>query len=198
MKRAFDIVASALGLIFLFPLLGIAALLVKLTSRGPVFFRQERVGRGFRPFRIRKFRTMVADAPSRGGAITVGGDPRVTGVGRVLRACKIDELPQLFNVLTGDMSLVGPRPEVPRYVELFRADYEEVLKVRPGITDLASIEFRDESELLARAANPEEHYRGVILPRKIALAKEYVSRSTFLFDLGVIFRTLFRIARPSS
>jgi lipopolysaccharide/colanic/teichoic acid biosynthesis glycosyltransferase len=142
MKRTFDIVAAALGVVILSPLLLMAAVLVKLSSPGPVFFQQERIGKGFRPFLIYKFRTMRPDAPATGMLITVGNDPRVTRIGRLLRKTKIDELPQLINVLKGDMSLVGPRPEVPKYVELFRADYDEILRVRPGITDLASLKYR--------------------------------------------------------
>jgi lipopolysaccharide/colanic/teichoic acid biosynthesis glycosyltransferase len=143
MKRLFDIVASAAGLILLSPVMLLTALLIKLDSRGPVFFKQQRVGKGFRPFLIYKFRTMVEDAPQRGSSITVGADPRITRIGRFLRKTKFDELPQLINVLKGDMSLVGPRPEVPRYVEMFRDDYEEILRVRPGITDTASLKYED-------------------------------------------------------
>jgi len=163
---------------------------VALDSPGPVFFRQVRVGRGFRPFRIIKFRTMVEDAARRGGPLSIGADPRVTRVGRWLRRLKLDELPQLFNVLAGDMSLVGPRPEVPEYVERYRADYADILTVRPGMTDLASLKYRDESALLAAAADPGAEYVRVILPDKIRLAREYVRRSSVLFDLSLILRTL--------
>lgn len=193
-KRAFDAVAAALGLLLLSPFFLLAALAIKLTSRGPVFFRQERVGKDFRTFRIYKFRTMVVDAPRLGGQITAGNDPRITGIGRILRKTKLDELPQLINVLRGDMSLVGPRPEVPRYVELFRDDYRVVLKVRPGITDLASLKYRDESEILGRSANPDETYLREILPDKIALAKEYIENRSFWYDLGLILRTLWKVA----
>jgi lipopolysaccharide/colanic/teichoic acid biosynthesis glycosyltransferase len=146
-KRVFDIVFASLGLLCLSPLLLPVALLIKLDSPGPVFFRQERMGRGFRPFRIYKFRTMVRDAPRHGGPITFGADPRITTVGRALRKTKIDELPQLINVLRGQMSFVGPRPEVRRYVELFREDYEDILRVLPGITDLASLKYRHEESM---------------------------------------------------
>jgi lipopolysaccharide/colanic/teichoic acid biosynthesis glycosyltransferase len=190
LKRAIDILLAALGLAILSPFLALAALAVRLSSPGPVFFRQERVGRGFQPFFILKFRSMVRDAPQRGAAITSGEDPRITRVGRILRATKIDELPQLVNVLRGEMSLVGPRPEVPKYVELFRADYEEILRVRPGITDLASLRYHDEAAILGQAENPEEEYVGRVLPEKIKLAKEYVARSSVLFDLRVIVATL--------
>ncbi len=194
MKRAFDIVASGIGLVLLAPLFAVAALAVKLTSAGPVFFCQQRVGKLFRPFTIYKFRTMVADAPEKGGQITSAGDHRITRVGAVLRRVKMDELPQLVNVFKGDMSLVGPRPEVQRYVDQFQQDYQEILTVRPGITDLASLKYRDESEVLGQYQDPAAAYVAVILPDKIALAKEYVRRSSLLFDIGVIFRTLLKLA----
>jgi lipopolysaccharide/colanic/teichoic acid biosynthesis glycosyltransferase len=194
MKRLLDIVAAALGLVLLSPLLACLAVAVKLGSSGPVFFRQQRVGSGFRPFVMLKFRTMVADAPRLGGPITVGADPRITGVGRFLRKTKLDELPQLFNVLRGDMSLVGPRPEVDRYVEMFRRDYAEILAVRPGITDLASIRYRDEASILAAAKDPEEEYVRRILPEKIRLAKEYARRRSLPLDLAIIFATVLHLA----
>ena len=172
------------------------AIAVKLGSAGPVFFRQERVGRGFRPFRIFKFRTMVVDAPQRGGQITSGSDdPRITRVGRFLRRWKLDELPQFLNVVVGEMSLVGPRPEVPRFVEMFRSDYDDILKVRPGITDLASIKFRDEASFLAGTSNPEQVYVQQILPEKLALAHDYVARASFGMDLRILFQTVWRMAR---
>lgn len=189
-KRCWDIVTSGLGLIILSPLLLLVAVLVKLTSPGPVFFRQERIGRGGRPFQILKFRSMVSDAPVRGAPITFGNDPRITPLGHILRKSKIDELPQLINVLRGDMSLVGPRPEIRKYVEMFRSDYEEILQVRPGITDLASIEFRDEAALLGRAADPETEYVNRVLPKKIRLAKVYVAQASFIKDVAIILRTL--------
>jgi lipopolysaccharide/colanic/teichoic acid biosynthesis glycosyltransferase len=136
---------------------------------------------------------MVADASSRGGQLTCGADPRVTRVGRILRKTKIDELPQLVNVLRGEMSLVGPRPEVPRYVELFKSEYEEILRVQPGMTDLASIQYVDESSILQRAEDPEREYVTTVLPEKIALAKQYVARSSLSFDLSLILRTLLKI-----
>jgi lipopolysaccharide/colanic/teichoic acid biosynthesis glycosyltransferase len=169
---------------------------VKLGSPGPVLFRHARMGKNFLPFDVLKFRTMVQDAPKLGGPITFGDDPRITRIGRLLRKSKIDELPQLFNVLLGEMSMVGPRPEVRKYVEMFRADYEEILRFRPGITDLASIEFCDEADLLGRAADPEAEYVGRVLPEKIRLAKKYIQRQSLFFDLKIIFGTLFRIARP--
>jgi len=192
-KRAFDVAVSLFGLAVLSPLLIVIALLVKLTSSGPVFFKQERIGRHFRPFFIYKFRSMVQDAPAKGGPITFGNDLRITGVGRFLRKTKIDELPQLVNVLKGDMSLVGPRPEVREYVDMFREDYREILQVRPGITDLASLEYRDEAAILGQADDPEEEYVNRVLPEKIRLAKEHIERSSFPFDLAIVVRTLFRL-----
>ncbi len=192
LKRAFDIAASALGLVLLAPLLLVAAVCVKLDSPGPAIYRQERVGRGGRRFRIHKFRTMrVADAASAGSGITVGADPRITRVGAFLRRTKLDELPQLVDVLAGDMSLVGPRPELPAYVAGYPADVRaKVLSVRPGITDLASLRFRDESALLARSPDPEREYRQVVLPAKLELACEYVDTATFAGDLRLIGLTL--------
>jgi lipopolysaccharide/colanic/teichoic acid biosynthesis glycosyltransferase len=187
-KRIFDFASALLGLIIVSPLLVIIAIAVKLSSPGPVFFRQTRVGLGFQPFRIVKFRTMREKMD--GPLITARGDRRVTGVGRMLRLTKLDELPQLWNVLAGDMSLVGPRPEIPEYVEKFRRDYEEILTVRPGITDPASIEFRREENLLAQSDDPEAKYLSAILPRKLAMAREYVKTRTFLGDLILIFRTI--------
>ncbi len=189
MKRLFDMVAAAVGLVLLSPLLLLTAVLVKVTSPGPVLFHQERIGRGGAAFSLLKFRTMVKDAPKLGGQITVGDDPRVTGVGRWLRKTKLDELPQLFNVLRGDMSLVGPRPEVRRYVEMFADDYAEILRLRPGMTDLASIKYRDEAAILGQAADPEEEYVRRVLPEKIRLAREYVRRQSLLLDLIIICRT---------
>lgn len=198
MKRAFDIVMAAVGLIGLSPFFLFIALLIKLSSPGPTLFRQERIGKGGRPFLIYKFRTMVCDASRTGRLITVGADPRITRVGRMLRKTKLDELPQLFNVLKGDMSFVGPRPEVRRYVELFRQDYEKILQVRPGITDLASLQYRYEAELLGRAADPEEEYVNRVLPEKIRLAQEYLRRSSLIFDLTLICKTLLKLFQPST
>jgi lipopolysaccharide/colanic/teichoic acid biosynthesis glycosyltransferase len=195
-KRLFDIVIVIGGLlVFGVPMLAIAAW-IRLDSPGPVFFRQERVGRGGRPFCIHKFRTMVADAPSRGPALTVGDDPRITRAGAWLRRSKLDELPQLLDVLSGDMSIVGPRPELPRYVALYPAELRaRVLSVRPGITDPVSLDFADEGELLARAADPEREYREVILPAKLRGAAAYAGRATLWTDLVIIGRTLALLAR---
>jgi lipopolysaccharide/colanic/teichoic acid biosynthesis glycosyltransferase len=193
-KRLFDVAASAIGLLCVWPLFLLVAVLIKTDSRGPVFFIQERMGRRYRPFRILKFRTMSEDAPMRGRSITCGDDPRITHVGRVLRATKIDELPQLINVIRGDMSLVGPRPELPRYVASFPDDYDEILTVRPGLTDLASIKFHDEAAILGRASHPEEMYLTQILPEKIALGKEYVRSYSFISDLLLILKTISMLA----
>ncbi|MDQ6680596.1 MAG: sugar transferase [Pseudomonadota bacterium] len=194
-KRLFDLLLSSLGLLLLWPLLVAIAAWIKLDSAGPVFFRQERVGRHGAPFRIHKFRTMqqaaAADADADASQITVGADPRITGAGRVLRRTKLDELPQLLDVLAGTMSLVGPRPEVPRYVALYPPDLRaKVLSVRPGITDLASLEYRDEAALLARAADPEREYREVVMPAKLRAAARYVDDMSLATDVRVIGATL--------
>ena len=189
-KRAFDIAAASAGLALLCPLLALIAVLVKMDSPGPILFRQERIGKGFRPFSIYKFRTMVQNASERGALVTAGDDPRITKIGRFLRKTKLDELPQLVNVLKGEMTLVGPRPEVRKYVELFHADYEEILKVRPGITDWASLKYRDEAGILGNSQQPEQEYLSRVLPEKMALAKAYVRHASFVSDLGLIFATL--------
>lgn len=195
-KRLFDLLLSSLGLLVLAPLLLLIALLIKLDSPGPVMFRQERVGRFGRPFHIHKFRTMRHEPAGQGLQITVGADRRITRVGGFLRASKLDELPQLLDVWLGDMSLVGPRPEVPRYVAHYPAELrEKVLSVRPGITDIASIEYRDESAVLARAADPEHAYIHEVLPHNLALAAQYVERSSIWLDAWLIWRTLVAIVR---
>lgn len=195
-KRLFDLLLSGLGLLVLSPLLLAVAAWIKLDSPGPVMFRQERVGRFGRTFRIHKFRTMRVDAPSLGPQITVGADPRITRSGRFLRASKLDELPQLWDVLRGAMSLVGPRPEVPRYVAMYPAALRElVLSVRPGITDPASLSFRDESELLARAADPEREYVDVVMPMKLRLAADYVRNASLAGDVRLILATLGALRR---
>lgn len=190
MKRALDVLASLLGLVVLLIPGLIVAALIRRDSPGPVFFRQERVGRFGRPFRIHKFRTMRVDA-ERAGQLTVGADARITRIGAFLRAHRLDELPQLIDVFLGDMSLVGPRPEVPRYVAHYPAALREVvLSVRPGITDPASLRFRNESEQLAAAADPEREYIEVILPAKLACAADYAQHASFITDVGVLLRTL--------
>ena len=188
-KRGFDILISTLGIVLLAPVFVTIALLVRIDSPGPSFFRQERIGRHFRPFKILKFRTMM-QAKSDDLRLTVGEDSRITAVGRWLRRSKLDELPQLFNVVAGDMSLVGPRPEIPRYVEMFRKDYEELLTVRPGITDTASIVYRDEAAILGRAQDADQVYVTMILPEKIRLAKNDLRRSSVFVDIFIIVKTL--------
>ncbi len=190
-KRLFDVVGAGLALVLFSPLLLLLALVIRLDSPGPVFFRQERVGRHGVPFRIHKFRTMVADAPARGLALTVGADPRITRCGAWLRRTRLDELPQLIDVLRGAMSLVGPRPEVPRYVQHYPSGLRErALAVRPGITDPSSLEFIDEASLLANAADPEREYIERILPRKLQCAADYADRASLWTDLRVLWRTL--------
>ena len=190
-KRMFDVAAALTGLVLLAPLFVVVAVWIRLDSPGPVFFRQERVGRGGVPFRIHKFRTMRVAAESPGPALTIGADPRITRAGAFLRRTKIDELPQLIDVLRGDMSIVGPRPEVPHFVATYPPELRaKVLSVRPGITDPASLQFRDESTLLARAADPEKEYRDVVLPAKLRLAAAYVDQATLAGDLRLIASTL--------
>ncbi len=194
-KRVLDFIAALGGLLLLWPLLLLAAVAIKLDSRGPVFFIQQRVGRNFKNFGILKFRTMVTDAEQRGGQITFGADPRITRVGHYLRQTKLDELPQLFNVLVGQMSLVGPRPEVPRYVEMYREAYAYVLSVRPGLTDLASLKYRDEAEQLAASPDPAREYADRILPDKISLGRQYIDTASLTGDLAIVLKTFMRIAR---
>jgi lipopolysaccharide/colanic/teichoic acid biosynthesis glycosyltransferase len=190
--RCFDVVASALGLLLLSPLLFVLALAIKLSDGGPVLFRQRRIGRGFCPFSVCKFRTMVPGADRLGAGITAARDPRVTGLGRVLRRYKLDELPQLWNVLRGDMALVGPRPEVPEFVESFRATYGPLLTVRPGITDPATLVFSNEEDLLSGPRSLEV-YAEQILPRKLSLSLEYFQARTWRSDVGVVLRTLAKV-----
>lgn len=190
-KRLFDLFFATAGLLLLAPLLLGIALWVRLESPGPVFFRQQRVGRFGVPFRIHKFRTMRADASTTGPDLTVGADPRITRAGFWLRRAKLDELPQLLDVIAGTMSLVGPRPEVARYVALYPpALREKVLSVRPGITDPASIEYRDEGRLLAGAVDPERFYVEQVMPVKLRRAASYVDEMSLRGDLRVIFATL--------
>jgi lipopolysaccharide/colanic/teichoic acid biosynthesis glycosyltransferase len=191
LKRLFDILFSAFVLLGLSPLLVAIAVWVKLTSPGPVFFRQSRVGQHGKEFKIFKYRTMVIDAQSKGPQITIGADSRITTAGVLLRKYKLDELPQFLNVLRGEMSVVGPRPEVPRYVSLYPANLRNiVLSVRPGITDSASVTYRSESELLAQSANPEKTYVDDILPKKLQMYKSYVENQSLIGDLLIIIRTI--------
>lgn len=168
----------------------IISIAIKLDSKGPVFFKQKRVKKNNKDFTILKFRTMVVDAPKLGMAITVGDDPRITKVGKFLRKTKLDEFPQLFNVLIGDMSFVGPRPEVRKYVDLYSDSDRDILKIRPGITDLASIKYRDESEILDKSDNPEKTYVEEIMPNKIELNKQYIENINLIHDIKIILQTL--------
>ena len=191
-KRFFDFFLSLVGLIILSPILIVVCILIKLDSKGPVFFMQTRVGKDKEYFKIFKFRTMIVDAEKQGKQITVGKDSRITKVGAVLRKYKIDELPQLINVLIGNMSLVGPRPEVPKYVDLYTDDQKKVLHVKPGITDLASIKYRDENDILATVENPEEYYINTIMKDKINLNLEYINASNVFLDFMIIIRTIIK------
>ena len=195
-KRLFDLLASGFGLLFLAPLLLLIALAVKLETPGPVFFRQERVGRGGQTFRIHKFRSMVADAERHGPQITVGKDARVTEVGAVLRRYKLDELAQLIDVFFGDMSFVGPRPEVPKYVSYYSEDDRNIIfSVRPGITDWASINFKDENDILAKAIDPHIAYVEEIIPIKIEYYRDYVNNNSFFSDIKIIIKTIRAVAK---
>ncbi|MGK7944885.1 MAG: sugar transferase [Microcystaceae cyanobacterium] len=194
-KRLFDIVVAFLGLMVLLPVLIPIAIWIKLDSPGSIFFRQVRVGKEGKEFEIFKFRTMVSDAEKKGKLLTVGEDPRITRSGHFLRKYKLDELPQLLNVLRGQMSFVGPRPEVPRYVSLYSEQQRQVLAVRPGITDLASIQFRNENDLLASVNDPENYYIETIMPHKLSLNMTYISQANLWNDLKIIVTTLFKIVK---
>ena len=195
MKRLFDVIASGFGLIVLSPLFIILAIWIKLDSKGPVFYRQVRVGYKNKDFRIFKFRSMRVGA-DKGSLVTIGGhDPRVTRSGYFIRKFKFDELPQLINVFLGDMSLVGPRPEVRHYVDYWTPEQMHVLDVRPGITDPASIKFRNENDLMEKAEDPEKYYIEVIMQEKIKLYLEYVEKHSFFYDLGLIFKTFWVIVK---
>ena len=196
MKRLFDIVFAALGLIVLCPVLLIVTVIIKMGSPGPVLFRQQRVGRYGQPFRIMKFRTMVVDAEKLGGQLTPTSDPRITPIGRFLRKYKLDELPQLLNVLVGQMSFVGPRPEVQRYVDLYTEEQKRVLKIQPGITDLASIRYRAEGAILAKASDPHQFYIDVVMPDKIRLNMEYAAKANVLTDTVIIMQTVGVLPKP--
>lgn len=194
-KRLFDLVVSSVAIVLLSPVFLLIAILIKLDSKGPVFFLQSRVGKDEKIFQIFKFRTMVVDAEKLGKQITVGRDPRITRVGHFLRKYKIDELPQLFNVFNGTMSFVGPRPEVPRYTALYNSEQREVLRVRPGITDLASIKYRDENEVLAQSDNPEKTYIEEVMVDKLQLNLDYIRNRSFWVDIKIIFQTIYKIVK---
>jgi lipopolysaccharide/colanic/teichoic acid biosynthesis glycosyltransferase len=197
LKRLFDLVFSLAGLVILSPLFLVISVVVALGSRGGIFYRQKRVGLRGREFQLYKFRTMKVNSDQL-GLLTVGGkDPRITSAGRVLRRYKLDELPQLLNVLNGTMSLVGPRPEVKKYTDLYTADQKKVLEVRPGITDYASLAYFEESELLARSTHPESTYINQIMPAKLELNKKYLQKQGLATDISIIFQTIARIFRRS-
>lgn len=192
MKRAFDFIFSFIGLILLSPIFLIISLLIALSSKGGVFYKQTRVGKDNIDFKVYKFRSMIVNADKK-GLLSIGKDgrdPRITKIGYILRKYKLDELPQLINVLKGDMSLVGPRPEVRKYVDLYDNKQKEILKVRPGITDIASITFRNENDLLSQNPNPEDYYIQEIMPKKISLSLEYVKTRTLIKDIKLIFKTI--------
>ncbi len=194
-KRCFDIIFAFFGIMLLLWLFLIIAMAIKCSSEGPVLFKQERVGRYGKTFKIWKFRSMIVNAESKGMQITTGCDNRITRVGKFIRKTKIDELPQLFNVLSGKMSFVGPRPEVLKYVALYNDDQLRVLSVKPGITDLASIEFRNENDLLKDDENPEKKYIEDIMPKKLALNLKYIEKAGFFYDISLIFKTIGKVIK---
>ncbi|MGI6339918.1 MAG: sugar transferase [Bacteroidales bacterium] len=189
LKRIFDIIASFLGLLVLFPFLLIAGLLVKFSSKGPVLFRQERAGRHGKPFTIYKFRTMIVDHG--GSSISVKGEKRITPVGAILRKLKIDELPELWNILIGDMSFVGPRPDMPDYAARLKGEQKDILSVRPGLTSPASIKYAREEEILSKVYDPQKYFDEVIWPDKTRMNLAYVRERSFLGDVNLIIRTIF-------
>jgi lipopolysaccharide/colanic/teichoic acid biosynthesis glycosyltransferase len=192
-KRIFDVATSIIGLIVLLPFFIIIAILIKLNDKGPIFYKQKRIGQNFKPFELLKFRTMIVNADKIGPAVTKDGDPRITKIGKFLRKAKLDELPQLWNVIRGDMSIVGPRPQVEKYLQYCKDDYKEILKVKPGITDYATIKFRNEEEILSKYNDTESAYIKYVLPEKIKLYKTYIKEIGFFTDLKIIFWTLWRI-----
>lgn len=191
-KRIFDIISSLIGLVLFSPFFIIIALWIALDSKGGVFYKQIRVGKYGKHFKLLKFRSMRPNS-DKAGQLTVGNDNRVTSVGKFIRKTKLDEIPQLFNVIAGDMSIVGPRPEVPKYVDLYNDEQKKALSVRPGLTDYASIEYLDEQELLGKSDNPEETYIQEIMPAKLSLNLKYIEDRNFFLDLKLIFKTVFKI-----
>ncbi len=189
-KRIFDLFTTCLGLLILWPLFFVIAFLIKLTTPGPIFFIQTRIGKEGKEFRLLKFRSMLVKPKTSEGSFDVGDQSRITPLGKILRKTKLDEIPQLINVLKGDMSLVGPRPEVKKWTEVYPEQWAFVHRVKPGITDNASIEFRNEEELLSLASNPDETYREIILPRKLELYINYTNKHSFFGDLIIIIRTI--------
>lgn len=191
-KRSFDIIASLIGIILLSPAFLVICIIIKITSEGPILFKQNRVGINGKMFEIYKFRTMIVNAEKLGTQITIGEDKRITKIGKFLRKYKLDELPQLFNVFKGDMSLVGPRPEVPRYVDLYKGEQRAVLSVRPGITDYASLKYSDENDLLGTVENPEDYYINVIMQDKLKLNLQYINNNNIFRDIKIIIQTILK------
>ena len=193
-KRFFDFCSSLIGLIILSPVILMIAVFIKLSDNGPALFIQERMGKGFEKFRLFKFRTMAVNADKMGVTVTKGEDPRITGAGKFLRHYKLDELPQLINVLKGEMSMVGPRPEVEKYVEIFKDQYQQILAIKPGITDYATLQFRNEEDILNKYEDTNEGYIRGVLPVKIELYLKYLNEMSFVTDLKIILKTLWEIA----
>lgn len=189
-KRIFDIFATLIGSVLLLPFVVLIIIWIKMSSKGPLFYIQKRVGKDFKEFNLYKFRSMIIDADKKGPSVTSGDDPRITKVGKFIRKTKIDELPQLINVLKGDMSLVGPRPEVMKFVKEKREEYKKVLSVKPGITDNAAIEYRDEETIMKQYENKEKAYLEIVLPQKIKLYYFYIDNISFINDVKLILKTL--------
>jgi len=194
-KRIFDFFSSLIGIFLFLPFYFIIGILIKIEDKGPVLYKSKRIGQNFKPFFLLKFRSMIVNADKIGPLITKEKDPRITKIGKFLRKTKIDEFPQLFNVLKGEMSIVGPRPEVEKYISYFKKDYKKILSIKPGITDYAAIEFRNEEEILDKFENIEESYIKEILPQKINLYKKYLNEVGFITDLNIIFKTIWKILR---
>ncbi|OGI08047.1 MAG: sugar transferase [Candidatus Margulisbacteria bacterium GWE2_39_32] len=192
-KIIIDFFFAFIGVLLLVPVFMFLALLIKLTSKGPALFKQTRLGKNFKPFTLYKFRSMIIDAPKLGPGVTSADDPRITRVGKFLRKTKLDELPQLINVIKGDMSLVGPRPELTAYINEYKEEYRTVLSIRPGITDYAAIEFRDEENILNNYSDKEKAYLEIVLPKKITLYKKYINKISMVTDLKIILLTLKKI-----
>ncbi len=193
MKRLFDIISSLFGLMIFAPLMFVVAVVIKLTSQGPVVYTQVRTGLNEKAFYVYKFRTMVNQADKIGTSVTTGTDPRITPVGRVLRKTKFDELPQLFNVLKGDMSFVGPRPDVPEITTGYTPEMKRIFLIRPGITSVATLHFRHEEEMLAKVSDPDKFYEEVVAPLKVELTMEHVRKNSFFFDLGILLQTVWAL-----
>lgn len=193
MKRAFELAAVCAGIFLILPVVIIIAFLIKATSPGPLFFRQERMGWHNKPFQLYKFRSMGERAEEMGSSVTIRNDPRITPLGKILRRTKVDELPQLINVFKGDMSLVGPRPDVPEIVRNYTPDMKDIFKIRPGITSVATLHLRDEEEILAKVTDPDTFYENVLVPLKVKLAMEHVDRNSCAYDLQILFQTVWML-----